>query len=81
MATVILRGALAGEAAVGVIHSSLVSLIVFSAIGFVAGAAMDVLVRQDLEVQFRRRLSSFREEVESVGGEQKDAGRATGQDA
>lgn len=81
MATVIVRGAIAGDAAVGVIYASLVTLIVFSAIGWVAGAAMDVLVRQDLEEQFRRRLSRFREEVEAVGGESKDEARRAGQDA
>ena len=81
MATVILRGALAGEAATGVIATSLMMWVVFSAIGYAAGAAMDVLVRQDLEDQFRRRLSRFRSEVESVGGNSGDEDRTPRQDA
>ncbi|WP_164102931.1 hypothetical protein [Candidatus Laterigemmans baculatus] len=81
MATVIFRGALGGESAVGVMASSLMTWAVFTALGYAGGAAMDILVRQDLEAQFRRRLSRFREEVESVGGDSGDQGRTPKQDA
>ena len=81
MATVIFRGALAGESAVGVVTSSLMTWAAFSAVGYAAGAAMDILVRQDLEAQFRRRLARFREEVESTGGDPGDGGRTPKQDA
>lgn len=81
MATVVFRGALAGQAAVGVVTSSLMTWVVFSAVGYAAGAALDILVRQDLEAQFRRRLTRFREEVEAGGGNTGDQGRTPKQDA
>lgn len=81
MATVILRGALAGETAAGVIPWSLWIWVVFSAVGYAAGAALDALVRQDLETQFRRRLEHFRKEVETGGGEPQDGSHPHRQDA
>jgi hypothetical protein len=64
MVTVILRGALAGEAAVDCIFESIGALLLFSASGWCLGAAMDYLIRQDLELRYRRRVELYRKEFE-----------------
>ena len=70
MATVILRGALAGEAAVDCLMWGISALIGFALLGGVAGMIMDYLVSQDLETQYRRRVAWFREEFEKLNAQQ-----------
>jgi hypothetical protein len=65
MVTVILRGALAGEAAVDCIFASVGALLAFAAFGWCLGAAMDYLIRQDLEIRYRRRVELYRKEFEA----------------
>ena len=81
MATVILRGAVAGEAAVDCIYSGIVTMVGFAAFGYGAGAIMDYLVCQDLENQYRRRLDWFRKEFEAFGGEHATQDQPKGPDA
>ncbi|XZE54623.1 hypothetical protein SH139x_000597 [Planctomycetaceae bacterium SH139] len=69
LATVILRGTLAGEAAVDCIRSGIGALFGFAILGWLAGSIMDYLVRQDIENQYRRRLDWFRSEFQSTGDE------------
>jgi len=70
MAVVILRGVFAGESAVDCIISSLGALVAFTCLGWLVGAAMDYLVCQDVEQQYRRRVEHFRKEIEARDGEQ-----------
>ena len=65
MAVVILRGVFAGETAADCITSSIGALVAFTGLGWLAGAAMDYLVCQDIEIQYRRRVEYFRKEVET----------------
>lgn len=65
MVTVILRGALAGEAAVDCIFASIGALLIFSAIGWLSGSTMDYLVRQDIESMYRRRVDLYQKEFEA----------------
>ena len=81
MATVILRGALSGETAVDCITSSIGALVLFTGLGWLAGATMDYLVCQDLEQRYRRRLDSFRKEIESRDAKQSGQKVGTQQDA
>jgi hypothetical protein len=67
MATAIIRGTFAGQDAADCIVSGLVALVIFSGLGWLAGMAMDHLVHQDIEIQYRRRLDQFRKEVDAAG--------------
>lgn len=78
MATVILRGAFAGEAAVDCIYSSISALLIFGGCGWLAGATMEYLVRQDVEQQYRHRLDQFRKEIEAYGDEQSNRNNGSG---
>ncbi|MGB7325554.1 MAG: hypothetical protein WBD31_11840 [Rubripirellula sp.] len=61
MALVVLRGAIGGELAGRVACESIVALIIFAGVGYVAGWIADYLVRDALERNFRARVDWYRE--------------------
>ncbi|TWT83082.1 hypothetical protein CA13_45450 [Planctomycetes bacterium CA13] len=67
MALVVVRGTLFGEFADQVAIEAIVALIVFAAIGWVAGWIADYLVRDAVEVAFRRRVDWYRQGVAEAG--------------
>ncbi|TWU42157.1 hypothetical protein Poly41_04530 [Novipirellula artificiosorum] len=72
MALVVVRGALFGELADQVASEAIMALLVFTAIGWIAGWIADYLVRDAVEVSFRRRVDWYRQGVaESVRLENK----------
>lgn len=68
LAIVAFRGALRGELITDVVPYGIAAMIVFSAIGWVAGMIADYLVRDAMERNYRQRLSKYREAVEANEG-------------
>jgi membrane protein YqaA with SNARE-associated domain len=64
MALVLLRGAMHHELAAEVAVESIMALVLFAAVGAVAGAIVDYLVRDDVEKQYHRRVAWYCEQHE-----------------
>lgn len=77
LAIVTFRGALRGDLIIEVVPAGIAAMILFSAIGWVAGMVADYLVRDAVERNYRQRLSQYREAVEANEGQQ-DKPAATG---
>ncbi|MEX0824954.1 MAG: hypothetical protein WD119_02245 [Pirellulaceae bacterium] len=70
LAIVAFRGALRSDLIIDVVPSGMAAMIVFSAIGWIAGMIADHLVRDAVERNYRQRLSKYREAVETNEGQQ-----------
>lgn len=70
LAIVTFRGALRSDLIIDVVPAGITAMIVFSAIGWVAGMIADYLVRDAVETNYRQRLSKYREAVETNEGQQ-----------
>ncbi|WP_231617228.1 hypothetical protein [Novipirellula aureliae] len=69
MALVIVRGTLFGEFADNIALEAIGALVVFAAIGWVAGWIIDYVVRDTIEAAFRRRVEWYVESVKTMTSE------------
>ncbi len=67
MGLVVLRGAIRGGLADNVAMEAIVALLVFAAVGAVAGWIADYLVRDSLERKFRARVEWYRQGLLDAG--------------
>lgn len=67
MSLVVLRGAISGELAAAVAGEAIVAMVIFAAIGGVAGWIADYLVRDSLQILFRKRVDWYRQGLAEAG--------------
>ena len=67
MGLVVLRGAICGQAALGVAREAIVALAIFSSVGAVAGWIAEYLVRDSVERMFRERVEWYRNGLYEAG--------------
>lgn len=67
MGLVVLRGAVNGELAGQVAADSMVALVAFMGVGWVAGWVSDYLVRTAIEQRFRARVDWYRQGLIDAG--------------
>ena len=78
MALVVLRGAILGELADRVATEAIVSLFIFSGIGWIAGWIADYLITDAIEQAFRRRVEWYRDGItEQLAAAEEQAKKTT----
>ncbi len=75
MSLVVLRGAVRGELAGRVACESIVAMLVFAGVGWIAGWIADYLIRDTLQRSFRARVDWYRKGLIEAGLVKKDLPR------
>jgi len=70
MSLVVFRGIVRGELADAVAAEAIVALVIFAAVGGVAGWIADYLIRDALETLFRKRVDWYRQALIEMASEE-----------